>query len=384
MFWWDHPRDDGVMPFADDLLGAGVARTLSRAIQESLPERPLRELPPAAESLDGLSLRERADLLRDALLADVPGDYAHLARVIRSASARESTFTGWLIWPVTSAVAVRAVQEGTDAAFDDAMAVLAELTGRLTSEFAIRTLLRHDLDRALGIVAAWTGSPDEHVRRLASEGTRPYLPWAVRVPGLLARPDVTVGILDALYRDDSEYVRRSVANHLNDISRDSPHLVVETARRWLDAPAPTTPALVRRALRTLVKRGYPEALALLGFVPASVDIDGPHLADTRVPWGGEARFTAVIRNAGAESARLSVDYVVHHRRANGTLRDKVFKLATADLAPGEELAIDRRHSFRAITTRRYYPGEHAVALQVNGIATPAVTFELLPLVGEPA
>jgi 3-methyladenine DNA glycosylase AlkC len=369
------------MPFADELLGAGVAATLTRCIQAALPEQPLTALPRAADAFDGMSLRERADALRDALLADIPGDYATLARVVRSAAAGDPAFTGWLIWPVTSAVAARAVDEGTDASFDDALALLAELTGRLTAEFAVRTLLRHDLDRALQTISGWTDSPDEHVRRLASEGTRAYLPWAVRVPALLARPGVTVGIVDALYRDDSEYVRRSVANHLNDLSRDSPALVVETARRWLASPAPTTPALVRHALRTLVKRGDPGALALLGFAPASVEIEGPHLADTRVAWGDEVRFTAAIRNTGAESARLSIDYVVHHRRANGTLSTKVFKLATADLAPGEELTVDRTHSFRAITTRRYYPGEHAVALQVNGIATPAVTFELLPLVG---
>lgn len=366
------------MPFADELLGVDVAATLTRSIQGAVPERVLHELPRAADAFGGLSLRERADVLREALLADIPGDYATLAQTIRSAAEHDPAFTGWLIWPVTDAIAARAVHEGTDASFDDAMALLAELTGRLTAEFAIRTLLRHDLDRALDIIAGWTHSPDEHVRRLASEGTRAYLPWAIRVPRLMSQPDATVPILDALYRDDSESVRRSVANHLNDLSRDSPELVVETARRWLDAPAPTTQALVRRALRTLVKRGDPQALALLGFGPATVQVDGPLLADARVPWGEEIRFTAVIRNTGAEKARLSVDYAVFHRRANGTLSTKVFKLATADLAPGEELAINRRHSFRAITTRRYYPGEHALALQVNGIATPPVTFELLP------
>ncbi len=370
------------MPFADELLGVDVANTLTRSIRNVLPDMPLTELSAAPESFDGLGLRERADLLRDALLADVPGDYATLAQVIRSA-AHDPGFTGWLIWPVTGAVAVRATAGGTDAAdtdasFDDAMALLAELTGRLTAEFAIRTLLRHDLDRALDIVREWTASPDEHVRRLASEGTRAYLPWAVRVPALISRPGATIGILDALYRDDSEYVRRSVANHLNDLSRDSPDLVVETARRWLNAPAPTTQALVRHALRTLIKRGDPQALALLGFAPATVEIEGPVLTEKHVPWGAEVGFTAVIRNTASESARLAVDYVVHHRRANGALSTKVFKLATADLAPGAELTVDRRHSFRAITTRRYYPGEHALALQVNGVATPPVTFELLP------
>lgn len=371
-------RDHGLMPFAEELIGPQVARALARSIQAAVPGRALRVLPHVTGALEGLSLRERADVLRDALLADVPGDYGTLADVVRAAREADSAFGGWLIWPVTSAVASRAVQQGTEDAFVDAMALLAELTGGLTSEFAVRALLRHDLDLAVKSVQTWTDSPDDHVRRLASEGTRPYLPWATRVPELFDRPGVTVPILEALYRDGSEYVRRSVANHLNDLSRDDPDLVVDTARRWLDAPAPTTPALVRRGLRTLVKRGHPEALCLLGFTPASVDVDGPHILDNEVPWGGSVRFRAVFRNVGAEGARLAIDYVVHHRKASGKSSAKTFKLATRTLAAGEELELDRTHSFRQITTRRYYPGAHAIVLQVNGVRTGAASFELLP------
>lgn len=365
------------MPFADELLGRDVARALIESIRGVDPDRALHELSSAAEALEGRSLRERSDLLRDALLSDVPGGYAELAGTVRAAGERAPEFTGWLIWPVTSAVAARAVAEGTDGAFDDAMRVLAELTSRLTSEFSIRPLLRHDLDRALAIARQWTSSPDEHVRRLASEGTRPYLPWGVRVPSILARPGITVPLLDALYRDESEYVRRSVANHLNDLSRDLPELVVETAARWMEQPAGSTPRVVRHGLRTLVKRGHPGALELLGFAPVTVDIDGPHLAEPEVPWGGAVRFTAAVRNDGAAEARLAIDYVVHHLRANGARSAKTFKLSTPSLAPGEVLEISREHSFRAITTRRYYPGAHAVALQVNGVATDPVEFRLL-------
>ncbi|MCZ2826934.1 MULTISPECIES: DNA alkylation repair protein [unclassified Modestobacter] len=365
------------MPFAEELIGPQVATMLFHSIHAAAPGRSLRVLPHAAGALDGLSLRERADLLRDALLADVPGDHRALADVIRAARDASPDFGGWLIWPVTSAVASRAVQRGSDEDFTDAMALLAELTGRLTSEFAVRTLLRHDLDLALESVPRWTGSPDDHVRRLASEGTRPYLPWATRVPQLFERPGVTVPILDALYRDGSEYVRRSVANHLNDLSRDEPGLVVDTARRWLGAPAPTTPALVRRGLRTLVKRGHPGALGLLGFAPAAVAVDGPHIIDEGVPWGGSVRFRAALRNVGVASARLAIDYVVHHRKANGASSEKTFKLASRTLAAGEDLQIDRAHSFRQITTRRYHPGAHAIALQVNGVLAGPAPFELL-------
>ncbi|MCC5036580.1 DNA alkylation repair protein [Streptomyces sp. WAC 00631] len=364
------------MPFADELIGRHTVQSLTRAIRTAAPDADLAALRAAPQQIAPLSLRERADLLRDALLTDLPGDHATLARTIRSARDNAPHFTGWLIWPVTSALATRAVQEGSAAAFDDAMALLADLTGRLSSEFAIRTLLRHDLDRSLRIINGWTGSADVDVRRLASEGTRPYLPWSVRVPDIMARPGATVPILDALYRDESEYVRRSVANHLNDLSRDHPDIVIGTARRWLDDPDATTERLVRHGLRTLVKRGHPGALDLLGFAPAVLEVDGPHLDRGTVPFGGSVRFTASIRNTGDAEARLTIDYIVHHRKANGGQTGKTFKLATRTLAPDERIQVTREHSFRPITTRRYYPGQHAISLQINGVESARADFVL--------
>ncbi|MEX5636210.1 hypothetical protein [Parafrankia sp. FMc2] len=247
------------MPSADELISDSTAESLHRVFRATAPDADLSALATAAGRLGSLSLRERADLLRDALHDGLPGDYAAFARTIREA-ARTPGFHGWLIWPVTGAVAAKAVQEGSEAAFDDGMALLAELTGRLTSEFAIRPLLRHNLDRALAIIADWTDSEDADVRRLASEGTRPYLPWSVRVPQIIARPGVTIPILDRLYRDESEYVRRSVANHLNDLSRDAADLVTGAAARWLAAPDANTGRVVRHGLRTLVKQGIPARL----------------------------------------------------------------------------------------------------------------------------
>ncbi|WP_127506407.1 DNA alkylation repair protein [Actinoplanes solisilvae] len=365
------------MPFADELIGTNTAQRLVTAIARAAPGHDLVALRAALGALTGLTLRERADLLRDALLSDLPGSYDDVAEVVRAAAVGSEPFDGWLIWPVTAAIAQKAIADNTSAAFDDAMDVMAELTQRLSAEFAIRALLRHDLDRALPIVQQWTASSDVDVRRLATEGTRPYLPWATRVPQILARPGVTVPVLNALYRDDSEYVRRSVANHLNDLSRDQPDLVVDTARRWLATPGAQTRQLVRHGLRTLVKHGHRGALELLGFAPATVKIDGPVLDQTVIPYGGTLAFSATVHNPGPEPARLAIDYVVHHRRADGSLSGKTFKLTTRTLAAGETMTVSREHSFRPITTRRYYPGGHAVALQVNGLTTDPVDFELL-------
>ncbi|SMH44063.1 3-methyladenine DNA glycosylase AlkC [Rathayibacter oskolensis] len=376
------------MPFADELIGVQTARSLHAAIRAAAPTADLERLATCADLLGPLALRARADLLRDALLDGLPGDYVSFATTIRAARDLGG-IRGWAVWPVTSAVAEKALAEGSaaegraadggSAAFEDALALLAELTGLLTSEFAVRALLQHDLDRALRVITeTWTVSPDVDVRRLATEGTRPYLPWSVRVPEITRSPGITVPILDRLYRDDSEYVRRSVANHLNDVSRDAADLVVGTARRWLSTPDENTLRVVNRGLRTLVKRGHPGALELLGFSPANLETSAPVVDTEAVEFGGELRFRASIRNVGSEPARLSVDYTVHHVKANGTRTGKTFKLTTLLLAPGEEAHVDRTHSFRALTTRRYHPGAHAVELHVNGVSSGATEFELLP------
>lgn len=365
------------MPFADDLIGTHTALALTHAIQAVAPHRDLPWLRGAGSRLAPLKLRERSDLLRDALLHDLDGPYSDFARDIRQAQASDVYFSGWLIWPVTSAIAEKAVRDGSPAAFDDAMALLAALTSRLSSEFAIRTLFRHDLSRALGVIqSTWLSSGDVDVRRLASEGTRPYLPWATRVPGLAVESFPTRSILDALYRDDSEYVRRSVANHLNDVSRFTPVAVVDTARSWLAAPDANTTSVVRRGLRTLVKRGDPGALELMGFHSTPLEVTGPTVNRGALRVGEDLTFSASVTNVGTDSARLSIDYTVHHQKAHGRTSGKTFKLAVRQLAPGETAEISKTHSFRLITTRKYYPGEHEIELLVNGVSIGRAGFQL--------
>jgi 3-methyladenine DNA glycosylase AlkC len=336
-----------------------------------------------AAGLGDLNLRARTDLVALALVADIREDssgreYTTAARSFRAALSVPE-FTGWILWPVSEAAVTLALYSGAVEDFDDCLALLAELTPRLTGEFAIRRLLARDPDRALAAIRQWTSNPDEHVRRLASEGTRSYLPWAVRVPALVEQPGATLPILDALYRDPSEYVRRSVANHLNDLARHAPDAVVATAARWLFAApdssradansttvASSTKWVVRHGLRTLLKKGHPGALALLGFAPASVAVSGPRLDQETLTLPGELTFAFEIANTGTQDVRLAVDYLVHYRKANGSQSAKVFKISTLTLAPGESRSLSKRHVFRQMTTRVHHPGLHAVELQING------------------
>ncbi|MEU0657596.1 DNA alkylation repair protein [Streptomyces lavendulocolor] len=349
------------MPLADELLGADTVAGLAACLVRAGDGITARETRACGAVLDGLSFTGRVALIRDAVLADLPPDYPDFAAVLRAA-LRDGDFTGWMTFPVAEAVAVR----GRDV-FEPALALLAELTPRLTAETAVRPFLRDDAERALSVMTPWTAHPDPHVRRLASEGTRPRLPWAPRLPELIADPTPVLPLLDALYRDDSEYVRRSVANHLNDISRDHPDLAVAVAARWLDDPAPTTDRVVRHGLRTLIKAGHAGALTLLGHSPDSpVAVEGPHLHASEIRVGDHLVFDCSVTNTHDRTAHLVVDYVVLHMKANGTRTPKVFKLTTRSLAPGETWRATRRHSFKPISTRRYHAGVHQVRLQVNG------------------
>lgn len=335
----------------------------------------------AAGALDGRKLRQRVDIVRDALLADLPPAYSETAAVVRAAFDDERC-TGWMLWPVTEAVVARALASGREDDFDDGMAVLALLTTRLTSEFAIRAMLDARLDRSLAIAQRWSTDEDPHVRRLASEGTRPHLQWGKGVPALRRQPGGTRPIVDALYRDEAEVVRRSVANHVNDLSRDDPDLAAEIVGGWLADPDDTTPRVARHALRTLVKQGHPRALELMGFTGAQFDVDGPVVSALEVPVGGAASFTARVTNTGPEPARAAIDFVLHFRKARGTLAPKVFKIGSRTIEPGEAVDIAKSYSFHPRTTRTFYPGEHAIELQVNGRRYGRAPFELFAQGGE--
>ncbi|GAA0951482.1 hypothetical protein GCM10009554_53020 [Kribbella koreensis] len=344
------------------------------------PEWPA--LKKSGRALQNRPLRARVDTVRDAIIEDVEHDFDLLTDVV-DRSLQQDRFKGWMIWPVTEAVAqlaVDAAAAGTDqaapGAFEAGLELMRRLTSRLSAEFALRIFLNADAARTIDVVTSWCSDPDEHVRRLTSEGTRSYLPWARQVTELHLHPTLTVPIIDALYRDDSTYVRRSVANHLNDLSRGHPELAVEIGKRWLAAPDPNTEALVKKAFRTLIKAGDPGALTAMGF-DGDAEVTGPLLDRRSLRVGEDLEVRAILTNTGSARTRLAVDFVVNYRKARGQTAPKVFKMATVNLDPGETTELAKRRSFALTTTRALYPGAHSIELQVNGRRHGAAEFELL-------
>jgi 3-methyladenine DNA glycosylase AlkC len=371
----------------DELVNPDVVTELRGIFNASCP--PSTRHPPkwlalknSGAALQDGALRARADTVRDAIIEDIGQDFDLLTDVVNR-SLQQDRFKGWMIWPVTEALAQLAVDASAleadrqaPGAFDAGLELMRQLTSRLSAEFALRIFLNADAARTIDVATTWCSDPDEHVRRLASEGTRSYLPWAKQVTELHLRPTLTVPIIDALYRDDSTYVRRSVGNHMNDLSRRHPELVVEIGKRWLAAPDRNTQALVKRAFRTLIKVGDAGALAAMGF-GGDAEVTGPLLDRRSVRVGEDIEVRAILTNTGSAPTRLAVDYVVNYRKARGQAAPKVFKMATVNLNPGETTELTKRRSFALTNTRVLYPGAHSVELQVNGRRHGAAEFELV-------
>ena len=223
----------------------------------------------------------------------------------------------------------------------------------------------------------WTTDPNEHVRRLASEGSRPRLPWASRVPALRADPTLAAPILDALRDDPSLYVRKSVANHLNDIGKDRPDWLVEHLQGW-DRESPRTGWIIRHALRSLIKKGDPHALALIGVAHgAEVRVDRFTVEPATVALGEAVTIAVELSSLTQVNQRLVVDYRLHYARGAGKTAAKVFKLKTFDLAGSATATLGIRQVMRDFSTRRHHSGCHEVELLVNGRTMATAAFDLV-------
>jgi 3-methyladenine DNA glycosylase AlkC len=326
--------------------------------------------------LDALELKDRVRLITEALRRHLPDDYPTAAGRILAALpvAKQTTddvSDGFDIWPYC-----HFVQEYGQDHLEVSMNAMFELTQRFSSEFAVRPYLMRYQEEVLAQLLAWTKHQNPHVRRWVSEGTRPRLPWGVRLQAFVDDPTPILPLLEALRHDDEEYVRRSVANNLNDIAKDHPDLVVEIAERWWPDSDHDERRMIRHALRTLVKRGHNGALAVLGYGPAAVEIEQFTVAPGTAVIGESVQLSLKLRSPVEDTQALLIDYAVHHVRANGTTGPKVFKWTKRQLKSNAGLELTKKHSLKVITTRRYYPGTHVVELLINGASVAETEFEL--------
>jgi len=363
-------------PFKEWINTDAITR-LAGALSAARPDwSPAPFVAAATDGLGALELKDRVRHVAAALRARLAPAYPDALRHILDSlgpplSSTEGVTEAFEVWPLCQFVEAYGLEHPALS-----LDAIHALTRRFSCEFAVRPYLLRHPEATLARLTAWTRDPDVHVRRLVSEGARPRLPWGVRLQPFVLDPTPVLPLLEALKDDPELYVRRSVANNLNDIAKDHPALVVSTAERWSEGASPERQKLVRHALRTLIKQGDPGALAVLGYGPPQVTLEAFAVDTPAVAMGGALTFSVRLRSTASGPQRLLLDYAVHHKKKNGTLTPKVFKWTTRELGPGEALELSRRHPIRPITTRKYYAGEQRVELLVNGASLGILPFAL--------
>ncbi len=330
------------------------------------------------EDYEDLELTERARRISSVLAETLPEDPERAIQILMASLGTESfekELTGmesFLYLPYVFFVA----ENGLDC-FETSMEAQYQLTKRFTAEFSIRVFIEHSPSKTLERLRVWAEDPDVRVRRLVSEGTRPRLPWAPRLRAFQEDPAPVLELLESLKDDGEELVRRSVANNLNDISKDHPALAADVARRWWQGGDQDRKKLVRHALRTLVKKGDPDALAILGFGSDSpARFEGASCDPRMVPVGGRVRIEAEVSNPSDEETGALLDFRVHFVKAKGSTSPKVFKGGERSLGPGERATVRKTISLAQQSTRIHYPGVHRIEVILNGVTYPGCEFEL--------
>ena len=366
------------------LVQASARRLLLQTKQLRLEFDADRFVELANAGLEALELKARAMQIADALEATLPTPFASAAALLQAALAPPETgvamagldgvdggLRGWICWPVGEFIARRGLHQP-----ELGLAALHAMTQRFTAEWALRPFIVAHPDLCWTTLQRWCSDDSPHVRRLVSEGSRPRLPWGLRLQTLVTDPSPTLPLLLALQDDPSDYVRRSVANHLNDIAKDHPEQVAQWLETHLPGASPERQSLLRHASRSLIKSGHARTLAAWGLGQSLRGHAKLQLQALRVKLGDSLHFTLLLKSSSPLPQRLAIDYVLHHVKADGRTSPKVFKGWQLELAPRAELSLSKTHSMRPITTRRYHPGRHGLAVQVNGQVVAQTSFEL--------
>lgn len=260
--------------------------------------------------------------------------------------------------------------------FETAVKAFEFVTQFISCEFAVRPFIIRYGDRMLAEMEKWSRHESHKVRRLASEGSRPRLPWAMAIPALKANPSAILPILENLKNDPSEYVRRSVANNLNDIAKDHPEIVLQIAKKW-QGGSKETAAIIKHGSRTLLKQGHSDILKYFGLDHANIEVSNFELVTPKIALGDSLQFRFRLSNQNLEGRTVRIEYGIHYLKANGTLSKKMFKISERFLLPNQDLDIERKQSFKPITTKRFYPGKHGISVVINGKEQEITFFELL-------
>ncbi|MDN5201895.1 DNA alkylation repair protein [Fulvivirgaceae bacterium BMA10] len=318
---------------------------------------------------DDKALKERMSHSSRVLQQTLPEDYFKALDILQSIAHHFNGFDA-MIFPDF-------VEQFGQDHYEVSVSALELFTQYSSAEFAIRPFIVQRPGETMKRMLAWSMHENHHVRRLSSEGCRPRLPWAMALPEFKKDPKLILPILENLKSDPSEYVRKSVANNLNDITKDNPDIVLEMLNDWNKKPSKETKWIIKHALRGLLKAGNEKALSILGYNSTDVKIKDLKVSPKKIKLGEQIDISFEVTNQSTEKQSLMIDYIIHFTKANGKTAPKVFKLNTTTLEPKGNTQINKTHPIKEITTRKYYSGENFVEIQVNGKVLGKSNFELV-------
>jgi 3-methyladenine DNA glycosylase AlkC len=318
-------------------------------------------------SFDTKELKEKMRHITHCLYKTLPQDYPEALAILTEVAPSFQGFDGMVFSDYVGCY-------GLDD-WDVSLPALAFFTKYISAEYAIRPFLAQDPERAMEYVREWAEDENEHVRRLASEGCRPRLPWGMALVAFKEEPSLILPVLEKLKDDESEFVRRSVANNLNDISKDHPEVVLDICERWY-GDNKNTDWIVKHACRGMLKAGDERAMRLFGFAdPKHIRVEKLSLDKERLTIGEDQYFTLDLSVDTDETCKVRLEFAVDYARPKGKRSRKVFHLREANLEPGTHTIV-KKLSLADQSTRKHYPGEHQISIIVNGIEMAQAAFEL--------
>jgi len=352
-----------------EVFNASVVNELGINIQKTWPHFPKDKFYNEINSkINELNFGARSSLIADTLKKYLPNEFPTAAQILIDSLGPEpktdelTGFDGFIIMPQCLFISRYGLEH-----YDISIKALYEMTKRFTAEGDIRFFLEKYHEKTLKFIHELTHDKSPFARRLASEGTRPRLPLAPRIPQLQKDPSLIIEILEKLKEDPNLMVRRSVANNLNDISKDNPDIVITTLKRWKKINNKGTQWIISHALRTLLKDGHPDALKLMGYEPnINIIVSEIKFNSKEIKIGDDLIFEFTVTSNENKSCKLMIDYVIHFMKKNGKQAPKVFKAAKKTLGPRETITIEKKQSFKKINTRPYYSGKHSLEIQING------------------
>lgn len=313
-----------------------------------------------------LELKQRMSKLAEITSTYLPSDFKKAAPIIRqlitSLAATDLPIGSYEYMFIPEIVERSGINH-----WQESMDTIECVTAYTSCEFAIRPFIIKYEDNTMKQMLIWSKNQHQNVRRLSTEGCRSRLPWAMALPRFKKDTTLILPILNNLKADESLFVRKSVANNLNDISKDHPNLALQLAKKW-NKTNEYSSWIVKHGMRTLLKAGEPKAMLLFGYADLKDLVIGNfNLHSNEINFGESIQFDFSIKNKSKITALIRMEFAVYFMKNNGQQTKKVFKVSEREVKPDETLTMEKSHPIKPINTRKYYPGEHGVALIINGV-----------------